>query len=116
MVEPPPTVVETLLTLRQEMQELRSDNTDLSKKLEAFQEDAAQRTRLNHRTNTLMEDVRDDLTTVQNEFDAWRSDLSTLRGRVRDQHVHHERTLVDVEKQLHDMISVYGDAEPGSGQ
>ena len=116
VVEPPPTIVETLLALRQEMQELRNDNTDLTKKLETFQQGAEQRTRLNQRTNILMKNVRDDLTTVQGELDAWRSDLSTLRGRVRDQHTHQERTLVDVEKQLHDIISLYEDTESDSGK
>ncbi len=116
VVEPPPTVVETLLALRQELEELRNDNADLTEKLETFQQGAEQRTRLNQRTNSLMKNVRDDLTTVQSELNAWRSDLSTLRGRVRDQHTHQERTLIDVEKQLHDIISLYEDTESDSGK
>ena len=116
MVELTPTVVDTLLALRQEMQELRNDNTDLTKKLETFQQGAEQRTRSNQRTNILMENVRGDLTTVQSELDAWRSDLDTMRGRVRDQHIHQGRTLVDVEKQLHDIISLYEDTASVSGE
>ncbi len=116
VVEPPPTVVETLLALRQELEELRTDNADLTEKLETFQQGTERRTKLNQRTNILMKNVRDDLITVQSELNAWRSDLSTIRGRVRDQHTHQERTLVDVEKQLHDIILLYEDTESDSGK
>jgi len=116
VVAPPSTIVQTLLALRQEMQELRNDNTDLTKKLETIQEGTEQRARLNQRTTILMKNVRNDLSSVQSELNAWRSDLSTLRGRVRDQHTHQERTLVDVEKQLYDMISLFEDTESDSGE
>ena len=109
MVDPPRTVVETLNALRQEMQELRDDNTDLTKKLETFQQGAEQRARSNQRTNSLMKNVGIDLTTMQGEINAWRTDMASLRGRVRDQRTLQQRTLVDFEKQLNDLISLYED-------
>ena len=111
--EPSPTVLETLLAVRQEVESLRQDNSRLQGELSDLQKQTAQREAINQQVKTLMQNIGDDLSTVQNEVDAWRADLGQLRGRLRDQRTHHQQTLSEVEQQLSEMISSYetGDSE-----
>ena len=102
--EESPTVLETLIALREKMDNLQKANIDLKEQLDVTQQQTASRVQATEDATTA---IVDELAVMQNKLDAWRGDVTQLRGRLRDQQTRHEQTLRDVEEEISSMIDQY---------